>query len=79
MRGYALGVNAGSERRRAAAVISGAAAFVFFTLVWHASAHWSWPVALAGGALMGLLVLGSQSFLMRAAGRRSAQPGGRGK
>jgi sugar phosphate permease len=74
-----LGVNAGSERRRAAAAISGAAALVFFALVWHASAHWSWPAALTGAALMGLVVFGSQWFLMRAAGRRSAQPGGRGK
>jgi hypothetical protein len=71
MHGYAGGVNPGSERRRAAAVISGAAAFVFFALVWHASTFRSWPAALAGGALMGLVVLGSQWFMISRAAHRS--------
>jgi hypothetical protein len=73
MHGYAVRVNPGSERRRAAAVLSGAAAFVFFTLVWHASAFRSWPAALAGGALMGLVVLGSQWFMISRAAQRSRQ------
>jgi hypothetical protein len=69
--GYAGGVNPGSERRRRAAVLSGAAAFVFFALVWHASTFRSWPAALAGGALMGLVVLGSQWIMISRALRRS--------
>jgi hypothetical protein len=57
-------VNPGSERRRGAAVLSGVAAFVFFTLVWHDSVFRSWQGALAGGALMGLLLLGSHWFIL---------------
>jgi hypothetical protein len=64
-------VNPGSERRRGAAVVSGAATFAFFALVWHASAHWRWPVALAGGALMGLVVLASQWIMISRAAYRS--------
>ena len=56
-------MNPGSERHRRAAVLSGAAAFVFFAVVWHAWTFRSWPAALAGGALMGLVVLGSQWFM----------------
>ena len=73
MHGYAVSVTPGSERRRGAAVLSGAAAFVFFTLAWHASAFRSWPAALAGGALMGLVVLGSQWFMISRAAQRSRQ------
>jgi hypothetical protein len=51
--------------------LSGAAAFVFFALAWHASAFRSWPAALAGGALMGLVVLGSQWFMISRAAQRS--------
>jgi hypothetical protein len=70
MNGYAVIVNPGSERRPAGAVVSGAAAFVFFALVWHASAHWGWPVALAGGALMGFAVSGLQWFMISRAAHR---------
>jgi hypothetical protein len=66
-----VGVNPGSERRRGAAVLSGAAAFVFFTLAWHASTFRNWPAALAGGALMGLVVLGSQWIMISRAAHRS--------
>ena len=73
MHGYAVRVNPGPGRRRGAAVLSGAAAFVFFTLVWHASAFRSWPAALGGGALMGLVVLGSQWFVISRAAQRCRQ------
>jgi hypothetical protein len=71
LNGYAGDVNPGSERRRRAAVLTGAAAFVFFALVWHAWTFRSWPAALAGGALMGLVVLGSQWFMISRAPHRS--------
>ena len=64
-------MNPGSERRGRAAVLSGAATFVFFALVWHASTFRSWPAALAGGALMGFVVLGSQWIMISRAPRRS--------
>ena len=64
-------MNPGSERCGRAAVLSGAATFVFFALVWHASTFRSWPAALAGGALMGLVVLGSQLFATSRTARRS--------
>lgn len=67
-----------SERRRAAVVLSAFAAFVFFTVVWHGSVTRSWAGALGGGALMGLVVLGSQWFLARAGSRRPASPARRG-
>jgi hypothetical protein len=73
MNGYAVVVKPGSERRRGAAALSGAAASVFFTLVWHASTFRSWPAALAGGILMGLVVLGSQWFMISRAVRRSGR------
>lgn len=72
-------VHQNSERRRAAVVLSAFAAFVFFTFVWHGSVTRSWPGALGGGVLMGLVVFGSQWFWVRAGSRRSAQPGWRGK
>jgi hypothetical protein len=52
------------QRRRAGAILSAAAAFVFFTLVWHAGWLRSWPEALAGGALMGLVILGGQWLMI---------------
>jgi hypothetical protein len=70
-------VHQNPERRRAAVILSAAAAFVFFTFAWHGSVTHSWPGALGGGALMGLLVLGSQWFLPRAGSRRAASRGRR--
>jgi hypothetical protein len=72
-------VRQNSERRRTGVVLSALAAFVFFTFAWHGSVSHSWAGALGGGVLMGLLVFGSQWFLMRGGTRRSAQPGWRGK
>lgn len=62
-------VRSRSERHRGAVVLSAAAAFVFFTFAWHGSVSSTWPGALGGGALMGMVVLGSQWFGTRA-GRR---------
>jgi hypothetical protein len=45
--------------RRKAAILSGLAAFAFFTLAWHATIFRGAGMAVGMGAFMGLVVLGA--------------------
>jgi hypothetical protein len=46
-------------QRHGAAILSGMAAFAFFTLVWHATVFREAGMAVGLGAFMGLVVLGA--------------------
>jgi hypothetical protein len=59
--------------RPQSALLSGFAAFVFFTLVWHFAAHWGLGLALGLAALMGAVVAMGTWRLARWAGNSGAR------
>jgi hypothetical protein len=59
------------SRRHGAAILSAAAACVFFTIVWHGSVAKSWGNAVGLGFMMGLVILGSLWYAKWPGKRRS--------